>query len=370
MLQCTGGKGGDGGVVFSKHGPHRLLGPGLPVGGAGGRGGNVYAAPMGKHDNRADLRHIPGSVRAPGGLMGSYNAAGKSGNDVILKVPLGTLIYRFDRPPHDEPDKGWREVCGTWKRTLVADINEPTHENVILARGGRGGHGNTMRSVNHSLTNTKVNRSPYEAEYGGSPEEEYYEIELKSIADIGLIGLPNVGKSTLLSAMTRANSRIAAYPFTTLAPCIGHIRFTDGQNISVADLPGIVECRLTQEFFRHIERTKALLYVIDVCNTTYDSMEETFASLREQVKAHGTGLANKPFVIVATKMDVNPSAAARSVDEFCQYLRTMKVNTTVIPTSAKFGLGVVKLVRVVRNLVEEFAQTLADRVNNEDCGEG
>ncbi|ORM42112.1 GTPase Obg [Babesia sp. Xinjiang] len=355
-IKCIGGRGGDGAIIFSKHGPHRLVGPGLPVGGAGGNGGNVYVAPMNKHDNRADLRHIPGVVRACNGSIGGRFASGKPGNDVVLKVPLGTLVYQFQCPLQDDPGKSWRQLCGGWNRTLIADINESSQENVLLARGGQGGSGNTMRT-------------PYDAKFGAEPQEGYYEIELKSIADIGLVGLPNVGKSTLLSAMTRANTKIAAYPFTTMAPCIGHIKFTDGRSISIADLPGIVECRLTQEFFRHIERTKALLYVIDVCNTTHCSMEESFASLREQVETHGEGLANKPFVIVATKMDVNPGNAAKSVDEFCRYLKAMKVNSAVIPTSAKFGLGIPNVVRVTRSLVEKFAEALANKViNAEDHG--
>ncbi|GBE62744.1 Obg family GTPase [Babesia ovata] len=352
-IKCSGGRGGDGAIVFSKHGPHRLVGPGLPVGGAGGKGGDVYIAPMNKQDNRADLRHIPGFVRAHNGSLGESRASGKPGGDVLIKVPLGTLVYELECPPEADLGKGWRQECDGWKRRLITDINEPSHEKVLLARGGSGGHGNTMRT-------------PYEAQYGFLPQEAYYEIELKSIADIGLVGLPNVGKSTLLSAMTRANSKIAAYPFTTLAPHIGHVKYTDGASISVADLPGIVECRLDQDFFRHIERTKALLYVIDVCNTTHNSMEESFEALREQVEAHGTGLADKPYAIVATKMDINADDAARSVDRLFWHLKAKGIRSMVLPTSAKFGLGIANLVRAVRYLVEKFAEEIAGKVNEDD----
>ncbi|EDO07610.1 Obg_CgtA GTPase family protein [Babesia bovis T2Bo] len=353
LVKCIGGKGGDGAVVFSKHGPHRLSGPGLPAGGAGGKGGNVYAIPMDKHDHRVDLRHIPGAVKAPDGTIGNRYASGRPGNDVKLKMPLGTLVYKLEPSFLHDSDKCWRQLCWSWKRSLIADINDASHSPILLARGGCGGRGNTMRT-------------PYHAEYGGEADEGYYEIELKSIADIGLVGLPNVGKSTLLSAMTRANSKIAAYPFTTIAPCIGYIMFTDGKSISVADLPGIVTCRFTQDFFRHIERTKALLYVIDVCNATCSSIEENFASLREQIHVHGSGLSEKPFVIVVTKMDVNPAAAAKNVDKFCNYLKTIDLNTTVIPTSAKYGLGIASLIRSVRGLVETFARQLANRVIDRD----
>ncbi|KAK1936831.1 hypothetical protein X943_000346 [Babesia divergens] len=352
-IKCIGGRGGDGAIVFSKHGPHRLIGPGLPVGGAGGKGGDVYIAPMDKHDGKADLRHIAGCLRAQNGSIGGQRASGKAGRDVIAKVPLGTLVYRFDHQEDSEAPTKWRQLCDNWTRTLVADINDASHEMVLLARGGQGGHGNTMRT-------------PYEAQYGSDPQEAYYEIELKSIADIGLLGLPNVGKSTLMSALTRAKSKIAAYPFTTLKPCIGHIKFTDGASISVADLPGIVECRLTQDFFRHIERTKALLYVIDVCNTTHDSMEESFASLRSQVEAYGSGLAEKPFAIVVTKMDVRGGQAAMAVDAFCRNAKQMGFANKVVPTSAKLGLGITSLVRVVRDLTEQFAHKLATRVHYED----
>ncbi|CDR96273.1 MITOCHONDRIAL GTPASE 2(YEAST)/OBG-RELATED, putative [Babesia bigemina] len=352
-IKCSGGRGGDGAIVFSKHGPHRLVGPGLPIGGAGGKGGDVYIAPMNKQDNLADLSHIPGFVRAQNGSLGESRASGKPGSDALIKVPLGTLVYELDCPPDFEPGKGWRHECDGWKRRLITDINEPSHEKILLARGGSGGRGNTMRT-------------PYEAQYGSSPQEAYYEIELKSIADIGLVGLPNVGKSTLLSAMTRANSRIAAYPFTTLAPHIGHVKYTDGASVSVADLPGIVECRITQDFFRHIERTKALLYVIDVCNTTHSSMQDSFESLREQVEAHGTGLADKPYAIVATKMDINADDAAKSVDALFWHLKAKGIRSMVLPTSAKFGLGIPNLVRAVRCLVEKFAQEIAGRVNDDD----
>ncbi|GIX62007.1 GTPase ObgE [Babesia caballi] len=299
---------------------------------------------MGRHDNRADLRHIPGYVRAQNGSIGGSRASGKPGRDVVLKVPLGTLVYQFDAPEQLDPGANWRQLCGGWDRRLVCDINVATHESVLLARGGTGGHGNTMRT-------------PYEAQYGAEPQEAYYEIELKSIADVGFVGLPNVGKSTLLSATVGET------------PCCDLVGDA-GVSISVADLPGIVECRLTQEFFRHIERTKALLYVMDVCNTTHTSMAESFASLREQVEAHGRGLASKPFAIVATKMDVNAGDAAKSVDAFCQHLKDMRIASKVLPTSAKLGLGIPNLVRVVRDLVGNFAQELVHRASEEFSVDG
>lgn len=352
-IKCIGGKGGDGAVVFSKHGAHKLVGPGLPVGGAGGKGGDVFIAPMDKHDGKADLRHIPGCIRAQNGYLGGNRASGKPGKDVILKVPLGTLVYRFD--PQDDPyeSQNWRQLCDHWNRKLIADINDVNQEKVTLALGGSGGRGNSMNS-------------PYEAQYGFEPQEAYYEVELKSIADVGLLGLPNVGKSTLLSALTRANCKIAAYPFTTIKPCIGHVQFTDGASISIADLPGIVECRFTQDFFRHIERTKALLYVIDSCNITYASMEDHFSSLRQQVEAYGAGLADKPFAIVITKMDLHGEMAARAVDSFCHHLRYIGLKNHVIPISAKFGLGTKNLVKVIRDLAEKVSEEITMRMYD-DC---
>ncbi|EKX73140.1 small GTP-binding protein domain containing protein [Theileria equi strain WA] len=334
-IKCIGGKGGDGALAFSKHGPHRLMGPGLPVGGSGGRGGSIYAAPITRADERCDLKSIPSIVRAQNGSNGlGGRTSGMTGEDIILRVPLGTLIYKFD--PVGDLDN-WRANCKNWKKKLIADINSTTYEKVLLALGGRGGSGNNMKT-------------PYESESGKEPEENYYEIELKSIADIGLLGLPNVGKSTLLSSVTRANAKIAAYPFTTLSPYIGYIKYTDGASLSMADLPGIVECRLTQEFLRHVERTKALLYVIDACNPTYTPMEN-FMILRAQVEEYGSDLAQKPYAVVISKMDVASERSAKVTDDFYRQLRDSDIKCNVIPTSAKLGLGLSKLACELRTLV-------------------
>ncbi|KAK2195863.1 bifunctional GTP1-OBG domain superfamily/GTP-binding protein Obg-CgtA/GTP binding domain/OBG-type guanine nucleotide-binding (G) domain/P-loop containing nucleoside triphosphate hydrolase/GTP1-OBG domain/Small GTP-binding protein domain/OBG-type GTPase [Babesia duncani] len=323
-IRCIGGRGGDGCVAFSKHSSHRMSGPGLPFGGAGGRGGSVFVAPTQNVNKRIDLGGIPGTVIAGNGASGmGIRSAGAAGEDVTIELPLGTLVHKF----HPQGDlNNWRNHCKNWDRELIADFDSSNCERLILAAGGCGGRGNNMKN-------------PYHAEYGKDPEDNFYEIELKSIADVGLLGLPNVGKSSLLTTMTRASTKIGSYPFTTLSPVLGHIKYTDGITISVADLPGVIDCKLTQEFLRHVERTKALCYVLDACNPQF-TLEENFTILKSQVNEYGGALPTKPFLVVISKMDITSDKAASCTDEFYRQLKREYDNCLIIPTSAKLGLGI------------------------------
>ncbi|UKJ88603.1 hypothetical protein MACJ_001847 [Theileria orientalis] len=334
QIKCVGGRGGNGALAFSKHGSHHLMGPGLPVGGRGGNGGSVFAEPVKITGEAVDFRSIPSVVVAKNGLNGKGSKInGNSGADVILKMPVGTLIYKYE--PMGLFDN-WRDVCKEWNKKLIADIDSLNHERILLASGGLGGLGNTLKN-------------PYESEDGKKPEENYYEIRLKLIADIGLLGLPNVGKSTLFSSVTRGCSKIGDYPFTTLAPYVGYIRYNDGTSISMVDLPGIVDASINNTFLHHLERVKLILYLIDPCNPTYGCIDN-FNLLRDQLTEHN--LNEKPFVVVTTKMDIASKMSSVQADQLQQYLCSIGIRSCVVPISAKYNMGLEKLVCELRKQLE------------------
>ncbi|XP_955477.1 GTP-binding protein, putative [Theileria annulata] len=306
-IKCIGGKGGDGALAFSKHGPHHLLGPGLPVGGRGGNGGNVYAEPIKKLNERSDFSSIPSVVVGKNGSPGKGNRIrGNNGEDVLLRMPIGTQIYKFE-PLGDL--ENWRNLCDNWSKNLIADFDSIECERVLLASGGLGGLGNNFST-------------PYESEFGTEPEENYYELQLKLIADVGLLGLPNVGKSTLFSTITRCVSKVGNYPFTTLSPYVGYVKFNDGVDLSIVDLPGIIDCGKENLFLSHLERVRLILYLIDPCNPTHNCIENfnTLRCFRE--KLIGYNLSEKPFIIVTSKMDIACKLSCKRTDELQQYVLT------------------------------------------------
>jgi GTP-binding protein len=283
-------KGGDGGSGITSFRREKFAPMGGPDGGDGGRGGDVIVR---ADDNLSTLLDYSyrDSWKAESGEHGSgNNKSGKSGDPIVLPVPPGTVIRDADS----------REFLGE-----LLDVGDE----IVVARGGRGGKGNT-----HFATAT--HQSPREYQPGQDGVERRIELELKLIADIGLVGQPNAGKSTLLSVISAARPKIADYPFTTLSPNLGVVQLSDGRTFVVADIPGIIEGAhegkgLGLQFLRHIDRTRVLAFLIPV-----DSMDwqAEYEQLRREVEQHSAELAAKPHCVVFTKIDLLGDDAPPPID--------------------------------------------------------
>ncbi len=277
VIRVAGGNGGSGCVSFRRE---KYVPKGGPDGGDGGNGGNVILKPDKNLTTLLDFKHRP-HLRAQRAEHGKgSNKHGRGGKDLVVKVPLGTIVR----------DQATGEI--------VADLIEP-EQSVIVARGGKGGRGNA-RYV------TATNRAPREWQQGEFGEEKVIELELKLIADVGLVGLPNAGKSTLISKISAARPKVADYPFTTLQPNLGLVKYRDIGSFVVADIPGIIEGAhagkgLGHDFLRHIERTRLLVLLIDC--TSEDPVAE-IALLKSELAQHLPGLPDKIGLILLTKIDI------------------------------------------------------------------
>lgn len=324
------GHGGPGCASFSK-GPNQEIVP--PDGGHGGNGGSVWIEATTKNTS---LRMSSGNLRAENGRPGqAAHRNGRHGSDLIIPVPPGTVIREcaVSDDPFIEPS--FSEVEDPIQ---IAELNKDG-ERAEVARGGHGGRGNVSFK-------SSQNRSPDNAEPGESGETRRLELELKSIADVGLVGLPNAGKSTFLRAISDAKPKVASYPFTTLKPSIGVVQATTGDDvpeyrtISVADIPGLIEGAhenrgLGHEFLRHIERTKFLVYVLDLSAVEGDSLHD-FEVLRNELEMHEEGLSGRQSCIVANKMDTGPS----SHENLKSLVDTVGNAMSVFPISAKYKTGI------------------------------
>jgi GTP-binding protein len=289
-IYVRAGNGGNGSVHFRRE---KYVPRGGPDGGDGGRGGSVYLEADAGLNTLVDYHYHPHHRATAGGNGGGQQKHGAKGQDLILKVPAGTVVR--DAETGD----------------LVVDLTEPG-QRVMVARGGRGGLGNT-----HFATAT--HQAPREAQRGEPGEEVTLELELKLIADVGLVGFPNAGKSTLLSVVSAARPKIADYPFTTLVPNLGVVVVGDptrGQSASfvMADIPGLIEgaaqgVGLGHEFLRHVERTRLLLHLIDGAAIDREPWDE-FAAINRELAEYSPDLATRPQVVIYTKMDL-PEARAR-----------------------------------------------------------
>ena len=277
-VYLTAGNGGAGSVSFrrEKYVPH-----GGPDGGDGGKGGDITIRGNAQMNTILDLRYRK-FIKAKHGQNGAgSNKSGKHANDIILEVPLGTVAYEADT------------------RRLLGEVTEDGQK-LVLAAGGIGGKGN-------AFFKTSVNQSPEHAQPGMPGEEIVVELELKLIADVGLVGFPNAGKSTLLAAVSAAKPKIADYPFTTLEPNLGVVTFPDYRSFVMADIPGIIEDAhegkgLGLQFLRHIERNRVLLFVIS-CQT---DIRATYDTLISELEAYSPELIDKPRIIAVTQLDLHP----------------------------------------------------------------
>ncbi|MCL2846419.1 MAG: GTPase ObgE [Firmicutes bacterium] len=278
-ITVKAGNGGGGHISFFRD---KLSASGPPDGGDGGRGGDIIFVGTTREDNLVNFRYTKKFRAEDGEPGGTRNKFGKSGQHMRITVPLGTRIYTADT------------------RELIADITEPDQEFVAL-RGGAGGRGNKFFA-------TARKRTPNFSQMGVETKEHMVRLELNTIADIGLVGFPNVGKSTLLSALTRANPKIANYHFTTLHPNIGVAQMHD-QNIVIADVPGLIEgasegTGLGHDFLKHLRRTRLLVHVLDISQQEGRGAIEDFDTINRELREYDMKLAGKPQIVVLNKIDV------------------------------------------------------------------
>src|SRR5512141_2648221 len=278
-IYVKAGNGGNGCMAFRRE---KFVPRGGPSGGEGGKGGDVIMESSERHNTLIHFRFNP-EYKAERGRHGEgSNRTGREGADVILKVPVGTILY-------DE---------ATGER--VHDFSH-ADDRIVVARGGRGGKGNARFA-------TSTHQAPTEHEPGRAGEEKRLRLELKLLADVGLVGFPNAGKSTLISRISAARPKIAAYPFTTLEPNLGVVQLPQFRSFVVADIPGIIEGAheghgLGIQFLRHIERTRLLAHLVDVSEESGRDPVEDFEIIMRELESYSEALAAKPMIVIATKLD-------------------------------------------------------------------
>ena len=311
-IYVASGRGGNGVATFRRE---KFIPYGGPNGGDGGRGGHVYLLADENLDSLLHLVYAP-HQRAENGQAGmSKECHGKNAEDLYIKVPPGTMVY----------DEGGQFV------TEVLHAGDC----VMLAKGGRGGLGNChFKSSTH--------QAPREWTPGGEGEQKTLHLELKVVADVGLVGYPNAGKSTLISKLSNAHPKIAAYPFTTLNPIIGTVMYEDFTSLRVADIPGLIDgahegIGLGHDFLRHIERTRFLLFIIDMAGTDGRNPAEDYVNLRKELRMYRHELEARPYLLVANKMDV-PAAW----ENFKQFVQDTGETPVSISAEANEGVDLIK----------------------------
>jgi GTP-binding protein len=330
------GKGGRGCVSFRRE---KFVPKGGPDGGDGGRGGDVILRADRHVDNLANLFYEP-IIKAKNGSHGKgKKMAGRAGANKIVKVPLGTIVWPAEdskrpmpnpqRPTPNSDQSAFRAPQSAMD--LIVDLVRDGQE-FVLCRGGEGGKGNVHFKSSR-------NRAPRQYTDGEEGEQGYFLLELRTIADAGLVGYPNAGKSTLLRKLSAARPKVAAYPFTTLHPVVGVMELPGYQHATIADIPGLIEgahrgLGLGHEFLRHITRCPILIFVIDVAGSEGRSPVEDLQKLRQEIDLYDPTLSSRPWLVVANKMDL-PSAT-----ENLKILRERFPKVSMLPLSAATGEGI------------------------------
>jgi len=320
-LVVCGGRGGDGCVNFRRE---KYVPKGGPDGGDGGNGGSVTLVADRNLNTLVDLSHVTKMAAGNGRPGAGKKWHGKAGKDVIIRVPVGTIVRHAET------------------RDMMRDLVKHG-DRLVVARGGKGGRGNTRFA-------TSTDRAPRKHEEGKEGEERKIYLELRLLADVGLAGLPNAGKSTLLAKVSKARPKIAAYPFTTLSPYLGIVKAGEYESFVMADIPGLIEgahegAGLGTEFLRHIERTRIIVHMIDIAPTAGPTPLKAYRVIRKELAAYSGALAGKQEIVVANKMDL-PGA-----EKNLAHLRE-KLDVPVIGISAATGQGIKDLIRKILAMLQ------------------
>jgi GTPase len=304
-LFLKAGNGGDGIAAFRRE---KYIPRGGPDGGDGGNGGSIILRGDANEDSLHRLYHHPHQRAEHGGDGKGNNRTGRNGGDTILPVPCGTVIREAET------------------ETFIGEIIEDGQE-LTIAQGGKGGLGNTHFK-------TSINQAPVHCTPGTAGDELAVRLELKLMADVGLVGYPNAGKSTLLTALTEARPKVASYPFTTLNPIIGTLIYENFHRLRIADIPGLIDgaaegTGLGHYFLRHIERSRFLLFVIDMAAEDGRNPSDDYRNLRRELEAYNPELADRPFRVLANKMD-EPAAE--------ENLTLFRAETEINPLPVSAGL--------------------------------
>lgn len=336
-IYVKAGDGGDGAISFRRE---KYVPRGGPDGGDGGKGGDVIFEASSQLSTLIDLRYQQHYKVKRGGHGSGKISSGKGSPDLVIHVPVGTLIRNFNT------------------NEVIADLTE-LGQQVIVAKGGRGGRGNV-----HFKSATR--QAPRIAEPGEAGEEFWLQLELKLLADIGLVGLPNAGKSTLISTISAARPKIADYPFTTLEPNLGVVTWGGSRgrenHFTVADVPGLIEGAhegkgLGIQFLKHLERTSLLIHLIDISETGTRDPIHDFEVVRQELASYHPGLAEKPFRVAATKIDIEGNGENKQ--KLRLYCRKKKIPFHEI--SAATGEGIQPLIKVLGHQVESVRKRAAER---------
>src|SRR6266704_2925007 len=322
------GKGGCGCVSFRRE---KFVPKGGPDGGDGGRGGDVILQADRHVDNLANLFYEPIVKAKNGGHGKGKKMAGRAGADNIVRVPLGTIVWQADEDKCPTSNVQRPTSNSEQSAIPIVDLIHDGQE-FVLCRGGAGGKGNVHFKSSR-------NRAPRQYTEGEDGEQGYFLLELRTIADAGLVGYPNAGKSTLLRKISAARPKVAAYPFTTLHPIVGVIEFPGYRRATIADIPGLIEgahrgLGLGHEFLRHITRCRVLVFVIDVAGSEGRNPVEDLKNLRREIDLYNPTLSSRPWIVVANKMDL--PGAKENLKAMQERLPRIKI----VPTSPVKGEGV------------------------------
>lgn len=325
-IKVEAGKGGDGCTAFRRE---KYVAYGGPYGGNGGHGADIiFKVDEGLH-TLLDLRYQK-EIKGPKGENGrGKNQHGKGADPVIVKVPLGTVITDLDT--------GF----------VLADLKHKNDE-VVVAKGGRGGRGNTAFK-------TQTNTAPNYSENGEEGEKRTLKVEIKLLADVGLVGLPSVGKSTIISMVSKSKPKIAAYHFTTLKPNLGVTRATNGKTFVLADLPGLIEGAskgegLGDKFLRHIERTRVILHVLDMAGVEGRDPYQDYLLINKELEAFNPKLLERPMVILANKMDIE------GAEDNLNYFKTKVKDKKIFAISAFNNKGLQEVIDYLSELLETLKE--------------